>query len=371
VRRGVCYDANDFVARRILLLFVCMCMCARGDSFDEALRDLAKRIAAHLAPLETPLLTARNLSPMPPSDFTRAQTSLERELRKRVRNPQPVEILLTIADNIRGYLLVAEIRRPNETLVEMEEFRPDPPKTAPRQTLVLKKQFLWEQDEGILDLAMVGSQMLVLEPGRVVLYDSGSGNWKPVDASALDFPAVRDPRGRLEIAGDSVTIQAPGRSCTGIWKPALDLKCTENGEFTPARNTMEFGDWRGVFYQSGQIGGGYLVQEMDGRVHVYDESNSSRGVVDGWGDLAVVNSACGQLVVATSAGVARNAPETAALYEIADRGAIRVSEPLDLPGPVTALWPALWSSGERALAVVHEESSGKYSAYALTVDCGR
>jgi hypothetical protein len=338
---------------------------------DEAVRDLAKRIAAHLAPLETPLLTARNLSPLPQPEFSRAQTSLQREFRKRVRNPQPVEIILTVADNIRSYLLIAEIRKPNETLVEMEEFRPDSPKMAPRQTLALKKQFLWEQDESILDLAIVGSQMLLLEPGRIALYESSAGDWRLAGSSALDFPAVRDQRGRLEIASDLLTIQAPGGSCTGAWKPALDLKCTESSEFTPARNTMEFGDWRGVFYQSGQIGGGYLVQEMDGRIHIYDEEHSPHGVFDGWGDFAVVNSACGQLIVATSAGIARNAPETAALYEVADGAAMRVSEPLDLPGPVTALWPALWSAGERALAVVHEESSGRYSAYALTLDCGR
>jgi hypothetical protein len=334
---------------------------------DDAVRDLAKRVAAHLAPLETPLLTARNLSPLPPSDFSRAQTSLERELRKPVRDPQPVEVILTIADNIRGYLLIAEIRKPNETLVEMAEFRPDPPKTAARQTLLLKKQFLWEQDEGILDIAIVGSQMLVLEHGRIALYEASAGAWSLAGAWPLDVPSVRDQRGRLEIAGDSVTIQTPGGSCTGVWKPALELKCADNGEFTPARNTLEYGDWRGVFYQSGELKSGSLVLELDGRVHIYDESKSPRGIVDGWGDFAIVNSACGQLVVATSAGIARSAPETAALYEIADGAAMRVSEPLDLPGPVTALWP----SGERALAVVYEESSGKYSAYALAVDCGR
>jgi hypothetical protein len=126
-----------------------------------------------------------------------------------------------------------------------------------------------------------------------------------------------------------------------------------------------------VFYQSGEIGGDSLVQELDGRVHIYDETRSPHGTIDGWGDFAVVNSACGQLVIATSAGTGRGSPETAALYEIANRTSMRVSEPLDLPGPVTALWPALWSSGERALAVVHEEANDRYAAYALTVDCGR
>ena len=347
------------------------CLCARGDSLDDAVRVLATRIAARLTPQETPLLTAHNLSPLPQPDFSRVQTSLDRELRKRVRNPQPVEISLTVADNIRGYILVAEIRKANETLVEMIEFRPDPPKAAPRPALALKKQLLWEQDSRILDVAVAGSQMLVLEPGRVALYESDAGNWQPAGAAALDFPAVRDQRGRLQITGDSITIQEPGGSCTGVWKPAPDLKCGDGGAFTPARNTMELGDWRGVFYQSGEIGGDYLVQELDGRVHIYDETRSPRGTIDGWGDFAVVNSACGQFVIATSASIGRDSHETAALYEIANGAVMRVSEALDLPNPVTALWPALWSSGERALAVVHEGDNGRYAAYVLTVDCGR
>jgi hypothetical protein len=334
---------------------------------DDAVRDLARRIAAHLAPIEIPILATRNLSPLPQPDFSRAQTSLERELRRRIRNPQPVEIVLTVADNIRGYLLVAEIRKQSETVVEMAEFQPDPPKSAPSRTLTLSKQLLWEQDAPILDLAVVGSQMLVLEPSRIALYESSDGAWRLAGSRPLDFPTVRDPRGRLEVAGDFITVQAPGGSCMGSWKPALDLKCADSGDFTPARNTLDVGDWRGAFYQSGEIKGGSLVLERDGRVHIYDESNSPQGAVDGWGDFAVVNSACGQFVMATSMGAARDSHDSVALYQMANFAPMRVSEPLDLPAPVIALWP----SGERAVAVVRDESNGKYAAYAPTVDCGR
>ena len=48
----------------------------------------------------------------------------------------------------------------------------------------------------------------------------------------------------------------------------------------------------------------------------------------------------------------------------------QVSEAVDFPGPVTALWPSTMGNGG-VLAVVHDLSSKRYAAYLLTLDCSR
>jgi hypothetical protein len=44
-----------------------------------------------------------------------------------------------------------------------------------------------------------------------------------------------------------------------------------------------------------------------------------------------------------------------------------LTETVDFPGPVMALWS---SGGNSALAIVRDLRTGKYAAYAVTVVCG-
>ena len=49
------------------------------------------------------------------------------------------------------------------------------------------------------------------------------------------------------------------------------------------------------------------------------------------------------------------------------RDSARRGAALEVPGPVTALWP---SSGSAAIAVVRDLETGKYAAYLITLACG-
>ena len=51
----------------------------------------------------------------------RAKTLLARALQRRLRNPKAVEITATLSQNLKGYLLIAEMHRENENIVEMVE----------------------------------------------------------------------------------------------------------------------------------------------------------------------------------------------------------------------------------------------------------
>ena len=69
-----------------------------------------RRLCAHLAANETAHVTSRNLSSMGRADAKKVQATVERALRKRVRNPTAVDVALTISENVQGYLLVAQIQ---------------------------------------------------------------------------------------------------------------------------------------------------------------------------------------------------------------------------------------------------------------------
>jgi hypothetical protein len=352
------------VARGFLLLMIAA--AARADTLDEAIAGLAKRVSARLEASETARVASRNISSLPAAEAAKAQAALTRALQRRVRNPMQVDLTLTISENLRGYLLVAEIRRENETVVEMAEFQAVPAAVPTRAPFAIESKLLWEQSTPILDIALISDSMLVLDTAGLARYERRAGKWER--AAAVELPlVVRDPRGRLETIGDSVSIHQPGMTCTVPMSMTAPAQCDEGGRFKAARNVQDLHDWRREFFASSELGGDTLVAEIDGRIHIYDQAHAPQAAFDGWGsDFAVITACGGRHIAATSAGDAAS-PDSVGLYDLENRAPVRVSEPIELSGPVTALWPA----GNGAMAVARNLSTGKYAAYSLTLDCGR
>ena len=106
-----------------------------------------------------------------------------------------------------------------------------------------------------------------------------------------------------------------------------------------------------------------------GRTQILDGGFELAGSVAGWGsDLAAAEAHCGggSQVLATRAGDARE-PDTLRAFALVNRVPVPLTPPLDLPGPVTALWSA---GGNAAIAVVRDLATGRYAAYGITVNCG-
>jgi len=88
----------------------------------------------------------------------------------------------------------------------MAEFRPAiPAAVAARAAFAIESKMVWEQDAPILDVSTSGDQMLVLDTGGVSLYGRNSGKWERTAAAPIPVN-LRDPRGRLEVAGDTLTV---------------------------------------------------------------------------------------------------------------------------------------------------------------------
>jgi len=351
------------VARGFLLLMIVV--TARADTLDDAVAALAKKVSARLGAAETVRVTSRNISSLPAADTARAQTALTRALQRPVPNPKQVELALTISENLRGYLLVAEIRRESETMVEMTEFRIAAPVSPPPAAFTMESKLLWEQETPILDIAVLPDSMLVLDAAGLARYERRAGKWDR--AAAVEIPVIiRDPRGRLETNADSATIHEPGVKCTVPIRLSAPPQCEEGGRFKAERNTQDLHDWRGEFFASAELGGDTLLAEVDGRIHIHDAAHAPQAVFDGGSDLAVI-AACGGRHIALTGNGDTASLDSIALYDLVNRTPVRVSEPVELSGPVTALWPA----GEGAVAVARNLSTGKYGAYSLTLDCGR
>ena len=208
------------VARGFLLLMIVV--TARADTLDDAVAALAKKVSARLGAAETVRVTSRNISSLPAADTARAQTALTRALQRRVPNPKQVELALTISENLRGCLLVAEIRRESETMVEMTEFRIAAPVSPPPAAFTMESKLLWEQETPILDIAVLPDSMLVLDAAGLARYERRAGKWDR--AAAVEIPVIiRDPRGRLETNADSATIHEPGVKCKSKLGPGVRL----------------------------------------------------------------------------------------------------------------------------------------------------
>ena len=355
--------------RGILLCLFLGGLCG-AQTLDEAVRSLAKRVTARLAAGEVArVATVRNLSSLGNAEATRARAVFARALRQPNARPgKPVDVAFTISHNAAGLLLVAEIERGGDRQVEMIEYKA-PAGPAPSTHALLEKRLIREQDGAMLDVAVAGDSMMVLEPTEVVVYARRGLGWERVEAKPLEGAAVvRDPRGQLDGSGNEFTAYLPGEVCHGA-------HCESGGKdvrFTAARNTMQLDDWSPVFSFAQVEERGrplYLTAELDGRTHMYDAARRPVGSFDSWGDdfLAVANGCgIGSAILASSPS-ARDATDTVTAFEITDRKPVAISDPAEFAGPVTALWPAPGG----ALAIARDLATGEYEAYTLTLGCNR
>ncbi len=341
------------------LLLVLLATFIRAETMDEAVRSLAKNITTQLAPGEAAHLSERSLAPAFAAETTRARTLLDRALRRpAARGAAVVEVVVTATENLRGPLLVAEIQKTQETVVETAAYSTQPAARATRPALISK--LLWEQAEPILDLSRMSEEsFLVLSPSGVKLCRRGQAQCEVKEARSLTT-AVRDPRGKLAVSGDSFVAYLPD-GASGEFQ--VD---GEQIHFSPGQNTFETASVE-KFFSVARAGSYRIIAGLDGRTRI--SQGSQTYVVNDWGsDVVGIASGCetGPLVVATSSGET-TASDSAVAYDIASQPPRAASEPAQFAGPVTALWPAPGG----ALAVVHQLATGRYAAYNLTLDCGR
>ena len=372
-----------------------------AGSLDGAARELAAKTAL-FAGAGTPVSVAcRNASSLDSAEVARLRTAFARLLRQagvHVAQAAAVDVSLTLSENATEYLLVEEAHKGDQRAVWIAAWKRAAAGQPAAAAVSLAKKLVWEQEEQILDLAMAGDAMLVLDPTRVILLARHEDRWEPRAIARLTPPSAwpRDLRGRLRLSVPRFDAFLPGMACQGTTEPELTLDCrpgdrpwplasgsraTLAANFAPGRNyfdgrvTMPAGAAHTAppFFSAAAIEErattDWVLALADGRTELFDGSFNTLAPLPSWGsDVAGIDGRCGgaSQVLATRA-IDTAEPDAIQSWAIVDRAASPVTAPLPLPGPVTALWPA---TPDSALAVVRNLASRRYEAYLVTLICG-
>jgi len=368
----------------VLLFGSVMAAIAQTQSWaTEAAAQLAARISSPLQRRTTVSLDLQSLATLAPAESSSFRSALQEELRKaglEVAAQPELRLKVTVSENQRGLLFVAESLAGENKQVAFLPW-PTPARTEAKPRTRIDAQPMFQQLEPVLDILLTdGSQtMLALSPTKISTYRLSNGKWgfAGVASIATSRPPGRDPRGRLEMNQNGFHAYLPGTSCTGAIQADVKLNCMPGDEPWPVnprdpglsvrwvsdRNLLESDGVRNRFFTAA----GPLFSFVDGRVQ--DRTGENIPGTDAWGsDLAAIENSCGanQIVIAAKAGTSADHDEIQA-YELANGAATASSAPVSLSGSVSALWPAE-TSGQATL-VTRNSKTGNYEVSRLRVAC--
>ena len=369
-------------------------------------RDLAAKIVAHVQPRAAISLNVHNASSMDAADVAEERRAVESQLRALGVRVVPADqasddVDVTFSENSGAYLWVAQIGRGDARDVVMVS-APLPPVAHYRSSLVtLRRVPLVSEPVPILDVAQLvaGPTLLVLDAEGIKLYRGASGRWMLGTSQAIVAarPLPRDLRGRIVVQDNAFIAFLPGTQCSGQWTPLLSVTCRASDDpwplptsggapvrafFNASRDyfagplSPPLGTNPAPFYSAARLtladnSTAWMFTSIEGPVRLVDANGQRLANFSGWGsDLASANNTCGPnpYVIATGAA-APDQPDTVRAYQLSGRKASELSEPLEFPGPVTALWTQ--PDGNAVLAVSKNLKTGDYEASSLAVACSR
>ena len=380
------------------------------NPWEKPAAALAEQVSEIMGPGQAQL-TIRNISSVPPGEVPAIRRTLEQDLKAHGIATSGAEsanaIRVTLSENVRERLWVAEIVQGSETRVAMVELGPVAPSPANTDApIVLRKERLGGSpvlDEPILFAAQAGNDLVIVHANDVTVGSMSGGAWKELKRAVFGKrqTASRDPRGLVIVGDDGASFRAyaPGIECSGTRSNGeWTIRCSEGDDpwpvlgrgsaiggtglkafFNSSRNYFSgvVAPSTGVdlppFYSAGLLprpggGVGLLIGGIDGKVQILD-SPPLRGVAGtrDWGsDFAVLQSGCGSgtQVIASQSGEAPSGSVRA--YEIPALEAIGVSASLSMDGEATALWTA--EDGKGVLVVVRN-AANEYEVDRVTALC--
>lgn len=331
-------------------------------------------------------------------------------------NQPAIDIRVTLSENLNGLIWIAELRTPSGKKIVMLPVAVPPGISAneARPIPLLERTVVWRQAEPMLDFAMVGAapdsaaQLIVLTPERVAFYNFEQGMWRLGASSAVEHahPWPRDLRGRIEVESGKLSVYMPGIFCTGTVGAQIGLYCAPGEEklwpvdgsglvtgavsqggslarLDPARNYFldpiqssnggepKFARFYSAGLQTAYGGNLAILAGLDASAQLREGGDEIAARFTGWGsDIASLNDTCAapSPVLVTGTGDDTSI-DTIQIYQIADRQAVAVGQPISFPGPVRSLWAA--SDGKSARAVSQNLQSGMYEASNLSISCNR
>ncbi len=390
---------------------------AQPSQWEQPAGSLAEEIAGILGPGQAHL-TLRNLSTIPADELPAIQRLLEQDLKAHGVTTTDAEsanlLRVTLSENLRERLWVAEIVEGNETRVAMVHVDRAIGTVKPvNEQIQLRKQTVFAAPEPspgdpILYAAEKDSQLLLLHPEGISILNRSSDGWqsKLHPSFSAQHALSRDPRGLLIQSANNFTAFIPGLLCTiesapvenatpganGLWShhchqsddpwPILTADtptgpATIKAFYNTARNyftgvvTPSLGVDLPPFYTAALLprptGAAFLFNGIDGKVQMVE--NGALKPVSGtrdWGsDFAALNSGCGAGTQIVASGSGEALSDSLRAYELPAQEVVPASAPLALGGTAMAVWSA--PDGKSIFAVVRK-TAGPGSADFYEVD---
>jgi hypothetical protein len=359
-----------------------------SSSFDDLVSDLAGRIAAALSRTESVhVVIAGDRSSEP------AVGVLDISKQLAARGIQVVEaasgatiVRIGCSANLRERVCLAEIKRPDGSQVvaatgplAREAGPVDPP-------LVLELRHVFSQPAQILDVAVVGDRLIVLDAASMTLYQRTGGTWQRRRSQAIASSRIwpRDLRGRVRVTGSSVEGFLPGAICRATLE-SFAVSCADdrqpwplgidNAGIASGRNYFTTPEGLGFYgfapLEPGAGAKSLLVADRS-RLVLLDEARRALDPAVGVGEDVVGVTACapGSFVLVASRAPGGDSRDTLRLFRVVERRLMPAASSLLLSGTLTALWATAGSS--TATAIVRDAAfPERYDALQIDVACGR
>jgi hypothetical protein len=397
----------------VFVLFFCVHVTAQDETnpFTPQATQLVAQIMVRTGSPGFVTLDVANQSSLSAAEVITARKAVETQLRAaNVRLVKPeravAEITVTISENLKGLLWVAEIKQGLTTqIVMLQSGAASAAAPAHMPTLQVRRTSIYSatDDAPVLDFILTDAKLLYVLRSQSVTANRWDGaQWKQLSAQSLvrSTPAPRDLRGHLLWQQSQLSAYLPGVQCTaplGSDGQLAGIQCREVDDPWPLDNSFEAffssnrnffsGIIRGAnfnsavksveasippFYSAAAMGDANTVWAFtgtDGRTRLYSSFTQPPRVYSGWGsDIASIQSECGskwQLVISKPGD--RSQPDAVQAMEMAGGEPVPVSAMLEIPGSITAMWRAQDASAVNI--ITRDPATKRYEASTLTIDC--
>lgn len=387
----------------VILLALCLALACHAQA---APQDVEQEFASRIVALTGPgaaTLTVVNASSANAEQFASFRKTLQHNLQEdgvRVRQSAQAnsDIRVTLSENARGLVYVAEVQQGSETRQVIVEATLVTSATLPASAMTLRRTLLVSRVEPVLDAVQlrVGNEakLVLLTAQAVVLYRQQAGTW--VEQASLKVVhgqrLPQDLRGRLVVSSErTVDAYLPGVICQVSVADALRTECRDADDawpmgaqaafFNSAANYFNgllrpgFGKQMAPFFTAAALPfPGYtlwIFNGVDGQVRTHDGVRQGTLNVRDWGsDVAAVRSGCGsgtQLLVTGMADAGAN--DSLRGFELVDRQPVLAAPTMEFNGAITALWTA--QDGLSATAVLHNPRTESYEVFNVSIGCNQ
>ncbi|HUH61472.1 MAG TPA: hypothetical protein VLZ50_00690 [Terracidiphilus sp.] len=369
---------------------------------------LSEQVAGILGPGQANF-AIRNLSTIPSDQIPAIQALLEQDLKAHGVRTSGAEsantIRVTLSENPRERLWVAEVTQGNETRVTMVQVDAGAPSawTEAKSGLMLRREIVIETKQPIVTALEMGNALIAVEPEEIVIRSRSADGWQEAKRfrMARTRAPARDPRGEslVDATGNGFEAFVGGMECDGsvaAGAASAQVTCHESDDPWPIAQIDQTGGgsvaafynasrnyFTGVvtpaigvdlppFYSAAVFfrpaGAALLIDGIDGKVQLVDAGTVKNviGTRDWGSDFAVLHSGCGAGAQVIASGSGEAVSDSLRAYELPASEAIPASAPLAMDGSVTALWSA--PDGKSVYASVRH-ASGEYEVDRVTALC--